>query len=133
LITLLPASYAQHHKKTRAKPIHVVFPPPIIFELDPYPLPIDSVSKHIYEAVIVTSKVYGLKSNKKQTLLYLGAAFPSQNLTVILRDTDTKRLAKNLKGKRVSVTGKLFRENDLDDGRPVMYISDPHFLKIVQK
>ncbi len=132
LIVFLPTSWAQHHKKAKVKQTNVKFPPPIIFEFDPYPVSIDSVSQHLYEEVIVTSKVYGLEITKKHTLLYLGASFPIQQLTVILMDANSKRLAKNLKGKTVSVTGKLFTDNDRDDGKPIMYINFPHLLKIVQ-
>jgi hypothetical protein len=132
LVALLPHSNAQHSKKVRAKQAQLKFPPPV-FEFDPYPVSIDSLSKYIFEAVIVTDKVYGLKVTKQQTLLYLGAAFPNHLLMVVLEDAERKRLAKGLKGKTVSVTGKIFTENNRDDGRPVMYINLPYLLKIVHQ
>jgi hypothetical protein len=82
-VALLPCSNAQHSAKVEVNHTQVKFPPPV-FECDPYPVSIDSLSKYIFEAVIVTGKVYGLKVTKQQTLLYLGAAFPNHLLMVVL-------------------------------------------------
>lgn len=128
-VTFLPSGRAQHPKKVKVKHTHVKFPRPI-FEFEPFPIATDSIRKHLYEVVIITDKVYGLKVLDKHTLLYLGASYPHQRLTVILKDQETRRLAKSIKGKTVSVTGKLFTDNNLDDGKPIMYISSPYLINV---
>jgi hypothetical protein len=62
----------------------------------------------------------------------LGVPFPNQLLTVVLEVADSKRLAKSLKGKVIAVTGKLFTYNDQNDGKPIMYINFPEFIKVVK-
>jgi hypothetical protein len=129
-VALLPYANAQHPTNVKVKHAQVRFPPPV-FEFDPCPVSIDSLSKHIFEAVIVSGKVYGFKITKQQTLLYLGAAYPTHLLMVVLKEAESKRLARSLKGKVIAVTGKLFTDNDRDDGRPVMYINFPYSLNVV--
>jgi len=70
--------------------------------------------------------------NKKRTLLYWGAPFPNQLLTVVLDDADSKRLAKTWKGKVIAVAGKLFTDNDQHDGKTIMSINFPESIKVVK-
>ncbi len=126
----LHAQQKQKHHPHKAKHVIGRSPTPIIFEFDPFPIPLDSVSRHIFDEVIVTSPVSGLRQTPKEVYLFLGADSPNQRLIVILDSPETRRLAKGLKGKTVTVTGKLFTDNDRDDGKPVMYVSFQDFIKI---
>jgi DNA/RNA endonuclease YhcR with UshA esterase domain len=72
---------------------------------------VDSVTSHIGEKVVVCSKVFGIKSLEKITLINLGQAYPNSPLTVVI-------FAENLPsfkdspsslydGKQICVTGTL--------------------------
>jgi hypothetical protein len=138
ILALFLASYrskaqtpkAETVKKGRVK---VKFPPPIIFECDPYFVPIDSISKHIYDEVTTEGKVYDYKVLKNKSLLYLGAPYPNQLLTVILKGHDVKNMYKGLRNKTVRITGKIFTENDKTNGKPVMYVTFPTYIEVIKQ
>jgi hypothetical protein len=134
MFALKPCLYAQQrHPPRKVKQVKVKFPTPIIFEFDPYPVPSDSVNQNIFQTVIVTGKVFGLKQKPKEVLLFLGADWPNQRLIVILDKAETKILAKGIKGKSVTVTGKIFTEGDRKNGKPVMYVSFPESIRVARE
>ena len=47
-------------------------------------IPVDSVSSHIGEKVVVCSEVYGIKSTEKLTFINVGAAYPNSPLTLVI-------------------------------------------------
>ena len=122
---------AAQNRTTRHRNVKLRFPTPIIFEFDPYPLPLDSVGKHIFDEVIITDTVYSVRANKRYTLLEFGARYPNQSLTVVVKNQVAHHLSKPLKGKIISVTGKLLIEDDRNDGRPIIYVDFVDFIKEV--
>ena len=82
---------------------------------------------------VTDAKVYGYRTLKTETQLYLGAGYPNQLLTVLLLDADSRRLAKSLKGKVISVRGRVMPDNDrVTGGRPTMILNDTAFVKFVK-
>jgi DNA/RNA endonuclease YhcR with UshA esterase domain len=76
-------------------------------------LPVDSVSNHIGETVVVCSDVFGVKATETITFINVGAAYPNSPLTVVI-------FAKNLanfkdtpssmyENKKICVTGVLIQ------------------------
>jgi len=128
-------STAQIHKlgTVKKRRVKVKFPPPIIFEFEPHYVPIDSISKHVFDEVITEGKVYGYKVLKNKSLLYLSSPYPNQLLIVILEGNNVKNLYRGLKNKTVRVTGKIFNENDKRDGKPVMYVTFPTYIEVVKQ
>jgi|GEM_PF-6198891 hypothetical protein len=138
VLALFLASYsstAQNHKlgTVKKRSVKVRFPPPIIFECDPYFVPIDSISKHIYDEVTTEGKVYDYKVLKNKSLLYLGAPYPNQLLIVILKGHDVKNLYRGLNNATVRVTGKIFTENDKTNSKPVMYVTFPTYIEVAKQ
>lgn len=120
----------QRHHQCKVKHVKVKVPTPIIFEFEPYPVPLDSVDHHIFDEVIVIGKVFGVKQTKKEASLFLGANWPNQRLTVILDRAKTRLLAKGINGKTITVTGKIFNENDREGGKPLIYVRFLDFIKV---
>jgi hypothetical protein len=77
-------------------------------------------ARHYNEYVKVCAKVYGIKAMQGLTLVNLGAAYPDQLLTVVLRD-QAKDAFPNIEGKTVCVTGKLVSYRD----KPEIVVTDP--------
>lgn len=67
---------------------------------------VTEAGSHDNELVKVTAKVYGTKDFGSMVLVNLGAAYPDSPLTVVLRG-DAKALGQNLKGKMITVTGRV--------------------------
>lgn len=72
----------------------------------PKAIKIADAENHIKETVTVTAKVYETKSVRTGVLLNLGAAYPNQLLTVVLKK-GTKGMARAIKNRAITVTGKL--------------------------
>jgi hypothetical protein len=128
-------SSAQNTIKTTHKSANtsrIKFPPPIM--PDSPPISIDSASKYLFNWVTITAaKVYGYHVLKHETRLYLGADYPNQLLTVVLTNPETRRLARNLKNKVISVRGRILTDNDRLIGKPIMPVVDTSFIKIVKQ
>jgi len=78
---------------------------------------------HVGENVVVTSKVYGYKALDGLTLVNLGAAYPNQLMTVVLRGAATA-LAGEIDGKTIQVTGKV----EMYKGKPEIIVRDPKMI-----
>lgn len=76
-------------------------------------------AKHVNDYVVVTDKVYGVKDLGSLTLVNLGAAYPDQLMTVVLRD-GARELGSSLDGKTITVTGKV----ELYRGKPEIVVKD---------
>jgi hypothetical protein len=77
----------------------------------PVKIDIKDVSKYVNQYVTVSALVYGIKNMGSFSLVNLGAEYPNQLLTVVLRG-DAKALAGGLLGKTITVTGdvELYKE-----------------------
>ncbi|HEY4110060.1 S1/P1 nuclease [Puia sp.] len=79
---------------------------------------------HVGETVTVTAKVFGYKALDGLTLVNLGAAFPDQPLTVVLRGEATG-MAKEIDGKMIRVTGKV----EMYKGKPEIVVRDAKMIE----
>jgi len=88
-------------------------------------VPVDSVSKHIGDTVVVCAEVYGVKSLEKLTFINLGAAYPNSPLTLVIFAKDLpnfKTAPETLySNKKICVTGKL----EEFKGKPQIVITKP--------
>ena len=85
----------------------------------PVRIDIKDAANHVNENVIVSAKVYGFKALEGMTLVNLGAAYPDQLMTVVLRG-DAAAMAAELDGKTIQVTGKI----ELYRGKPEIVVRD---------
>jgi len=74
---------------------------------------------HVGENVVVRSKVYGFKALEGLTLVNLGAAYPNQVMTLVLRNEATS-LASEIDGKVIRVAGKV----EIYKGKPEIIVRD---------
>ena len=86
----------------------------------PVRIDINDAANHVNGQVIVSAKVYGYKALDGMTLVNLGAAYPGQLMTVVLKG-DAISLASGLDGKMIRVTGKI----ELYKGKPEIVVKDP--------
>jgi hypothetical protein len=80
---------------------------------------IKEVGSHLSETVTIQSKVYSARDMGSMVLVNLGAAYPNQLLTLVLRE-GAKDKGKDLEGKNISVTGKLIEYK----GKPEIIVTD---------
>ena len=99
---------------------------------------IEEAKDHVGDTVHLRSKVFGVKyfaeSKDKVTLINMGAAFPNQLLTVVVRDEIRNKMHpeptdENLVGKEVIVTGKV----ELFKGKPQIVILQTSQFQVVGK
>src|SRR5579872_835217 len=91
---------------------------------EPVKIDIKDAASHVDENVVVSGQVYGYKALDGLTLVNLGAAYPNQLLTVVLRG-DAKDLAPGLDGKVITVTGTI----ELYKGKPEIAVKDPKMIR----
>jgi DNA/RNA endonuclease YhcR with UshA esterase domain len=84
---------------------------------------VKDAAAHVDENVVATGKVYGYKALDGLTLVNLGAAYPNQLMTVVLRNEATA-LATEIDGKVIRVTGKI----EMYKGKPEIVIRDPKMI-----
>jgi len=96
-------------------------------ENNPPLIPLTEVGKHKNQVVATTGKVYSYKDIKSMVLVNLGAAYPNQLLTVVLKG-DAKQLAGQLSGKTITVQGKIIAYQ----GKPEIVATDTKAITIVQ-
>lgn len=89
-------------------------------------IPVEDAARHIDENVNITAKVYSYKELANMTLVNLGAEYPNQLLTVVLKG-DTKALSKGIDNKMLNIKGKL----EMYKGKPEIVITDARQIKIV--
>lgn len=80
---------------------------------------------HIGKQLGTEGKVFGYKNFGSMVLLNVGAAYPNQLLTVVLRGK-AKSIASKVDGKEITVMGKV----SLYKGKPQIEISDPQDIVI---
>lgn len=83
-------------------------------------IPVQDAAQHYNELVKVCAKVYGIHAMESMTLVNLGAAYPNQPLTLVLRGK-AKDAFRDLDGRMVCVTGTITSYRD----RPEIVITDP--------
>ncbi|MDB5286849.1 MAG: hypothetical protein JWR05_1798 [Mucilaginibacter sp.] len=88
-------------------------------------VPVEDAAKHIGESVSITAKVYSYKELANMTLVNLGAEYPNQLLTVVLKG-DAKPLSKQIDNKVLSVKGKL----ELYKEKPEIVVTDARQIQI---
>jgi hypothetical protein len=86
---------------------------------------IQDAGKHIDENVNVCGKVFGSKDLGSMVLVNLGAAYPDQLLTMVLRGA-AKSAAQGLDGKTVCLTGKVILYKD----KPEIIVTDTAMVKV---
>ncbi|MBS1532761.1 MAG: S1/P1 nuclease [Bacteroidetes bacterium] len=86
---------------------------------------ISDAGNHIGQTVKVTAKAYSSRDMGSFTLVNLGASYPNQLLTLVLRG-DAKRKGQDIDGKMVTVTGKVIDYK----GKPEIEVRDPSQLSV---
>ena len=87
---------------------------------------INEVNKHIGEQVTINTKMYGFKSLANMTLVNMGAEYPNQLLTVVLRGT-AKDDYKTFGSKNICVAGKIIEYR----GKPEIIVTEHEQIKII--
>jgi len=87
---------------------------------------ISDAANHLNESVTITGKVYGTKSFGSMVLVNLGAAYPNQLLTVVLRE-GAKDMAGAIGNKTITVTGTLIDYK----GKPEIVVTDVNRLTVL--
>jgi hypothetical protein len=88
---------------------------------------INEGAKHLGKYVSFTAKAYSTKDMGSMILVNLGAAYPNQLLTVVLRG-EAKAKGANLDGKEVKVIGNLIDHK----GKPEIIVTDPKSFTVVE-
>jgi S1/P1 Nuclease len=88
---------------------------------------IHDAANHYNEYVQVCAKVYGYKALDNLTLVNLGAAYPDQLLTVVLRG-DAKDAYNGWDGQTICVTGKIVSYKD----KPEIVVTDPKMVVVAK-
>lgn len=91
----------------------------------PKVIDIRDAASHLNEWVSLTAKVYSARTMGEMTLVNLGAAYPDQLLTLVLREGAKDKFA-DLESKIVTVTGKLIDYK----GKPEIIVTDEQQLKV---
>ena len=89
------------------------------------PISIQDVGQYLGKTVSVEAKVYSSKDVGSMLLVNLGAAFPNQLLTVVLRG-EAKRKVNNVDGKTMRAEGKLIDYK----GKPEIIVSSSSSFQI---
>jgi S1/P1 Nuclease len=89
---------------------------------------IHDAANHYNEYVQVCAKVYGHKALDNLTLVNLGAAYPNQLLTIVLRG-DAKDAYNGLDGQTVCVMGKVVSYKD----KPEIVVTDPKTVVVAKQ
>ncbi|MBV8390834.1 MAG: S1/P1 nuclease [Mucilaginibacter sp.] len=82
-------------------------------------IPLSEAANHIDQTFKTCGKVYGHKDFGSMVLVNIGAAYPNQLLTVVLRG-DARKLQDDLDDQDICVTGKLI----LYKGKPEIVVND---------
>jgi hypothetical protein len=98
---------------------------PVRAEAGPVTIDVKDAASHVGENVTVSAKVYGYKALEGLTLVNLGAAYPEQLMTVVLRG-EAMAMAGELEGKVIRVTGKV----EMYRGKPEIVVRDKKMIVI---
>lgn len=83
-------------------------------------VPLNELKAHIGKQLGTSGKVFGYKDFGSMVLLNVGATYPNQLLTVVLRGK-AKAIAVKVDGKEITILGKV----SLYKGKPQIEVSDP--------
>lgn len=86
---------------------------------------LQDIAAHVGETVTVSGKVYGTKDFGSMILVNVGAAYPQNPLTVVLRGK-AKSLSNNLEGKTITVSGNVSSYKE----KPEIVINDPNAVTV---
>ena len=84
---------------------------------------VQDAAQHYNENVNVCAKVFGIKALDNLTLVNLGAAYPNQPLTIVLRDA-ARDIGPGLDGKNICVTGMVVSYRN----KPEIVVTDPKMI-----
>jgi hypothetical protein len=88
-------------------------------------VPLNELKAHIGKQLGTEGKVFGFKDFGSMVLLNIGAAYPNQPLTVVLRGK-AKAIAAKVDGKEITIIGKV----SVYKGKPQIEVSDPQDIVI---
>ena len=86
---------------------------------------INEINKHIGKQVTICTKMFGFKALENMTLVNMGADYPNQLLTVVLRGT-AKDDYKSFGSKNICVAGKIIEYR----GKPEIIVTESSQIKI---
>lgn len=89
------------------------------------PIELKDINAAIGEEVSVSGKAYTVKDLGNMALVNLGAAYPDQLLTVVLKGS-AKDMSNNVEGKTITVSGKVIEYK----GKPEIVVIDKDHVKI---
>jgi len=84
---------------------------------------VQDAARHYNENVNVCAKVFGIKALDNLTLVNLGADYPNQPLTIVLRDA-ARDIGPGLDGKNICVTGIVISYRN----KPEIVVTDPKMI-----
>jgi hypothetical protein len=91
----------------------------------PVGIDIKDAVNYVHQVVVVSAKVFGYKALSGLTLVNLGAAYPDQPLTVVLKG-EAIAIADGLDGKTIRVTGKV----ELYKGKPEIIVTEKGMITV---
>ena len=89
----------------------------------PTTINVQDAAQHYNENVNVCAKVFGIKALDNLTLVNLGADYPNQPLTIVLRDA-ARDIGPSLDGKNICVTGIVISYRN----KPEIVVTDPKMI-----
>ena len=95
--------------------------------ITPVMVDVQEAGKYMNKTVRVSGMVYGYKEMEALTLVNMGAAYPDQLLTVVLKK-QAMTLAAGIDGKKIIVTGQVVEYK----GKPEIVVTNPKAIEIVQ-
>jgi hypothetical protein len=99
--------------------------PAVAPDAAPVAIDIKDAANHVDQVVVVSGQVFGYKALSGLTLVNLGAAYPDQPLTVVLKG-EAIDVAAGLDGKTIKVTGKV----EMYKGKPEIIINDKNKITV---
>jgi hypothetical protein len=106
--------------KVKITKVELLPPPPISNStVQGVQIKLEEAKSSVGKDVTVTGKVYGYKDIKSMILVNLGAAYPKQLLTVLLKG-DAKQMIDRIKDKTITVQGRVIDYQ----GRPEIVVTD---------
>jgi hypothetical protein len=87
--------------------------------------PLAEVGKYINESIAISGKVYGIKDIGSMVFVNLGAAYPKQLLTVVLKGA-ARKLAGQLGDETITVQGRVVNYK----GNPEIVVTDSKMISI---
>jgi S1/P1 Nuclease len=99
--------------------------PAVAPDATPVAIDIKDAANHVDQVVVLSGQVFGYKALSGLTLVNVGAAYPDQPLTVVLKG-EAIGVAAGLDGKTIKVTGKV----EIYKGKPEIIINDKNKITV---